>query len=485
MTARRLRHVGHILLLAAAIGAAASPAANAARGLTLGFSSDADLTGGTSTSRAPWIQRALSEGATIVRVDVVWAQVAPRLRPARFEASNPASSGYNWSSVDSVVRDLNEHGLQVLLEVHDAPTWAQGPGKPGPVQPGTWRPNPRQFGEFAKAAALRYDGSFPDPANPGASLPRVRYWQAWNEANLDYYLAPQWIRSGSAWTAVAPVIFRQLVNSFYSSVKSVSASNFVLMGGTAPYGDAVGTDPVGQERTPPVAFYRDVFCLHGAQSLTPVSCADPIHFDGLDHHPYGVGGPTWHAINADDVAVPDIYKITRVMNAALRTGRALPEAPKSTWVSEMGWSSNPPNPQGVPVAEDARWLEQAMYVLWAQGVNVILPLEIGDPPPIPNYSSVFESGLYYLNGQPKPLAEAYRFPFVTRRTSRDRVIAWGRAPQAGELSLERLQAGRWRTIRRFAAGAGHVFDVTIPLVGRATLRAGVGSEVSLTWVQGA
>jgi hypothetical protein len=426
----------------------------------------------------------VSEGASIVRVNVDWRQVAPAKRRRGFDPADPGSSGYKWAAVDNAIRDLASHGLRVLLNVWDAPAWAEGPHKPGAERPGTWRPDPGQFGAFAKAAALRYDGRFPDPHDTGTFLPMVRLWQAWNEPNLDYYLSPQWVRAGRGWVPVAPVIYRHLLNAFYSAVKGVSRSNLVVMAGTAPYGDPIGSDPPGQERIQPVAFYRYVFCLAGARSLTPVTCPDPAHLDAVDHHPYGIGGPTWHALNADDVAVPDVYKIARVLRAGVRAGHVLPRGPKSLWVSEIGWSSKPPNPQAVPVTRDARWLEQAMYVLWAQGVNTVLPLEIGDPAQIFNYSSVFESGLYYRDGRAKPLAQTFRFPFITQRVSRNRIHVWGRSPEGGQLQVEVLHGRSWRTIQRMEAGAWWVFTATVPLSGRATLRAQVGSNTSLTWIQG-
>ena len=140
----------------------------------------------------------MQEGATIVRVNLVWSQVAPADPPSSFNPADPASPGYNWSAVDASVRDLTSQGLQVLLNISGAPTWAEGPGPPPDVQPGTWRPDPAQFASFATAAALRYDGRFPDPLHPGAFLPRVRYWQPWNEPNLAIYLSPQWTRVGEA-----------------------------------------------------------------------------------------------------------------------------------------------------------------------------------------------------------------------------------------------------------------------------------------------
>ncbi len=98
--------------------------------------------------------------------------------------------------------DLSSHGLQVLLNITFAPTWAEGAGRPASARPGTWRPDPAQFASFATAAARRYDGHFPDPLQPGAILPRVRYWQAWNEPNLVLLPGPpvdaqrQWLGAG-------------------------------------------------------------------------------------------------------------------------------------------------------------------------------------------------------------------------------------------------------------------------------------------------
>ena len=166
---------------------------------------------------------------------------------------------------------------------------------------------------------------------------------------------------------------------------------------------------------PPVAFDRGLFCLRDDAALTPLSCPDPPHLDALSHHPYGIGGPLWHALNPDDAAVPDMYKIARVLHAAERAGHVLPAGPKQLWVTEISWDSSPPDPNGVPILEQAHWLEQSLYVLWRQGVDTVLWLQIVDSPPIPNYGSTYQAGLYYLGGGAKPAAQAFRFPFVTRR----------------------------------------------------------------------
>ena len=50
---------------------------------------------------------------------------------------------------------------------------------------------------FARAAATRYSGVYPD--STGAVLPRVRYWTAWNEPNSPNFLRPQYKRVNGRW----------------------------------------------------------------------------------------------------------------------------------------------------------------------------------------------------------------------------------------------------------------------------------------------
>jgi hypothetical protein len=442
---RRLAILGVLLVVAAT-----APEAHALMQLTTGFSQDPLLTGDSAATRAIWIPRAVAEGAGMVRVDIPWSQVAPARRPAGFVASDPSSPGYNWTAVDAAVRDLTSHGLQLLMNVTSAPNWAQGAHPAAGAPAGTWKPSPAQFASFATAASLRYDGHFPDPLQPGASLPRVRDWQAWNEPNLSTYLTPQWTRTGSGYAPASPVIYRGLLNAFYGSVKRVS---------------------------------RVLFCLHDRIRLTPTACPDPPHLDVLAHHAYGVGGPLWHALNPDDAAVPDFDKIARVLHAAERVGHVDPGGPKQLWDDEISWDSRPPDPDGVPIQTQARWLEQALYELWRQGVDTVLWFQIADTAPVPNYADTYQAGIYYLNGKPKPAATAFEFPFVTRRLNEATIQAWGRAPVGGTLRIEKRHGSDWTVVGRLAVTSREVFEVTLPRRGRAVYRAELGDQTSLSWTQ--
>jgi hypothetical protein len=457
--------------------------ASAASPLTTGFFVGSALSGETSASQDPSISDAGDEGAGIVRIDVFWASAAPAEPAAGFDASDPSSPGYNWAGTDAAVRDLTRAGLKVMITVQDAPTWAQGPDMPSWAIPGTWDPSPADLAAFATAAARRYSGTFPDPLNPGATLPAVRIWQPWNEPNLDYYLSPQRTQTASGYVDTSPGVYRSMLDAFYTAVKSVSSSNFVVMAGTAPYGDQAGVDLPGQDRMPPVEFDRGLFCEADNARLTATSCSSLPELDAVDHHPYEFGGPLSHA-QGDDAGVPDMYKIANVLNAAEREHHVLPAGPKQFWDTEISWDTNPPDPDGVAVNTEAKWVEQADYVLWKQGVDTVLWLRIVDAPPIPSYASTYQSGVYYLNGTPKPSATSFRFPFVTVRPSRKMIQAWGRAPQGGRLRIEVRRGRRWKLLKALKVKNHQVFLTTIALRGRVTLRAQIGAQTSLSWVQG-
>ena len=104
-----------------------------------------------------------------------------------------------------MVISAHARGLQPILDLVLAPSWAErsisGASYTGTPRACTKNPDPAKFGQFAFAAAKRYDGS---------PIPRVRYWQAWNEPNYPWFL-PQYNTSGKT---VGARIYRSLVNGF-------------------------------------------------------------------------------------------------------------------------------------------------------------------------------------------------------------------------------------------------------------------------------
>jgi hypothetical protein len=468
----RPRRLG-VPLLAALLFAVASPAgAQAAGGLSVGFLDG--VFAADDAERAPWLTRAVDSGADIVRINVGWAAPSTPSRPAAFDARNPADPTYRFTRADAAVVAATARGLRVLASFTGAPAWAEGPDRPADAPPGSWKPDPAALEDYGAALAARYSGTFPDPARPGQTLPRVDAFQVWNEPNLDKYLSPQW----SGGKTFAPAHYRSMLSAFYRGVKSVRPTALVVTAGTAPFGDQA---PNGH-RIMPARFVREMLCLRNAKKrLVGTSCPEPSSFDVLAHHPYSVGAPTRKALNTDDVSIPDLGKLTRLLRAAERTGRALPRTRHRLWVTEVAYDSSPPDPQGVPATLHARYLEQAFFLLWRQGVDTITWFQIRDQLPQPSYAATNQSGIYFADGRPKPAQRAFRFPLVAERAGKRALRVWGRAPVAGSVQIERRAGSRWVRVRTVQAKRHGTFLVRIAARSKASLRARVAGETSLTW----
>jgi hypothetical protein len=451
--------------------------ASGARTLSTGYAAG-EFESTNAAEREQWLGRAVRAGGGTVRLAVPWILVAPSTtRPPGFDPSNPSDPRYNWDNLDDAVRAATARGLTVMLNVTLAPLWAEGPNRPSfsEARPGTWKPDPGALGQFARVLALRYRGDFPDPERPGRSLPRVRYYQAWNEPNGRNYLQPQ----SAGGRPASPGIYRSLLNAFYSGVHSVFGSAKVLTAGTAPYGRR------GVNTIRPVRFWRDLFCLRGRRALRKAACPSATRFDIIAHHTVNVFGPEQPAVHPDDATTPDIGRIRRVFNKARAVGRARPNRKKPFWVTEFWWDSRPPDRRGIPLKRHARWLEQSLYLFWKQRVSVGIWFALRDFPSGPSGSrNSSRSGLYFQNGRPKPALRAARFPFVTERLSRNSVRAWGKAPKRGRVRIQRRVGGAWRTIRRVhGRGKNRPFVVVLRLRGAANLRARSRAATSLIWHQ--
>ncbi len=498
--AMRGEKTGRRGLLAAAIAAAAliagsvNPAgAAAARGMDLGIY-EPEFSFPTPSLQTAAFDRASQAHAGFALVYVTWSGVAPTSKPAGFNAANPADPAYDFSAIDTAVRDASARSLQVLLAITKAPPWAEGPNRPsaGEAPQGTWEPNPQDVGDFAHAVAARYSGNF-------GGLPAVRHYQLWAEPNLGVNLSPQWLGN----TPVSPTIYRAMLNAFYSNVKAVSPRNVVLTGGTAPYGNLTPAGGLTYQRMQPLAFWRGLLCYsagkrkghkkrrkHGravtsralGNKLIPQPCPNPAHFDIAAHHPINVGAPTRAALNPDDISTPDLYKLKRVLAAAAASGRLAPGGAKPIWATELWWNSSPPGDKGLSLAQQARYLEQGFYVLWKQGVGATFWFELRDAVPSGGLP-IPTSGLFFRDGRAKPALTAYQFPFVTERLSGKRVRAWGEAPHAGSVDIQ-IGRKRFRHLKTLGAGDNRVFTGILHLGGHANLRAVQGTQTSLVWRQG-
>jgi hypothetical protein len=435
------------------------------RGLETGFA-DAVYASADTAERTAAFETTVDAGAGIVRVTVSWREIASR-QPA--EARNPADPAYDFSEADRAIDGAAAQNLDVLVILNSAPGYAEGPNRPATAPAGTWDPDPGAFADFAAAVATRYSGSF-------AGLPRVRYFQAWNEPNLSGYLTPQY----QGGTATSPGHYRQMLNAFFAAIKGVHPDNQVVTAGTAPYGD-----PPGGDRVRPLIFWRDVLCLRG-RKLKDAECPTKANFDILAHHPINTsGGPRRSAVDPDDASTPDFKYIARTLRAAERAKNVGTKGPHPLWATELWWDSNPPDPvEGVPIRKHARYIEEALYILWKQGARVVINLQLQDDAfDRQDRSGDTSTGVLFADGSRKPAYTAFRFPFVTERTSEKKLIAWGKSPAAGKLVIQRKRGKGWIREAMMNVRVGAVFKTTLKLRGPQKLRAVVDGERSLVWTQ--
>jgi hypothetical protein len=418
---------------------------------------------------APWsgsppalaFNRIVSTGATSARITLYWYQVAPAAKPVTWDPANPADPNYRWGNYDALVQNAVRRGLTPLITIMAAPTWAQGPFPQPPLNSDL--PDPTALGQFAKAAARRYGGTF-------HGLPRVRWWQAWNEPNISLYLVPQ-LESGQP---VSPAWYRKMLNAFANSVHSVHANNLVVTGGLAPFRDitpgVVSQDPDWG----PLSFMRNLLCL--SKSLQP-TCSDKATFDVWAMHPYTSGGPLHHAQLPNDVSLGDLPEVRQTLNAAVRAHHINSRGPVQFWVTEFSWDSYPPDPQAIPMSLLSRWVAEGMYRMWQNGVSLVTWLMLRDQPLSP--TSYLQSGLYF-EGQtlqadrPKPILKAFRFPLVAL-PSRSRVLVWGRTPagKPGRVVVQRSFKGGWSQLAIVRTNRYGIFQRTFKTAPTGSIRARV------------
>ena len=329
------------------------------------------------------LDRAVAAGATAIKVPLFWNTVAPARRPPGFRASDPSEPAYGWAGLDAQLRLIRARGLEPLVYIAAAPAWAVR------AIDGARRPDPAQYRAFALAAARRYSGTRP-------GLPRVRYWQAWNEPNK--VAGPSAKPGVEAW-------YRTLVNEFAASVHSVPG-DLVIAGGVSPFGISTAVAPL--------AFMRDLLCV-SAGTVPRATCSSTVHFDVWSVDPYTAGGPFHRTARPDDVSVAELPTMRRVLGAAERMGHVSSVAGHARfWVTEFAWDSNPPDPAGVPLALEGRWVAEALHQMWQAGVTLVTWYTLRDQP---LRTSAYQSGLYLMGptvaaDRPKPAFTAFRFPFV-------------------------------------------------------------------------
>ncbi len=155
-------------------------------------------------------------GAKIYEDDLYWNQVAPT-QPAN--PTNPNDPAYQWpAGVSQAIQLASQDHMQVMLQIIDAPSWANG----GHSDPAYAPTIPEQFAQFAEAAARKYSN--------------VHLWMIWGEptkaGNFEPELSAVPDHPLDSAEAVAPHLYAQILNDSYGTLKYVSRRNLVIGGNT-------------------------------------------------------------------------------------------------------------------------------------------------------------------------------------------------------------------------------------------------------------
>ena len=419
------------------------------------------------TVPGPTLQTLRELGVGVVRVTLAWNTVAPARRPSGFDPVLPASyPAANWSIYDQIVRDARADGITVDFSLNGpAPLWAAGRGQPSPGNYGEWKPSASAFGQFVEAVATRYSGSY-DPitgtiihGDPD-DLPRVSFWELWNEPNFGMDLAPQAIK-GSTVPASAPA-YRSLLDAGWRALgltghgfDTIVIGNLDARGQAAtPHRGAPQGLPGNFGATKPLQFIRTLYCvsssyteLRGAAAAAvgcPTSAAGSRRFrathpalfraSGFADHPYPVNLPPTEASSGDPDYV-EFSELPRLQSTLDRLERIYGSGKRfPIYNNEYGYITNPPNNSSshfVSPATAAGYINWAEYLSWRNPrIASTMQYLLYDPNPTKNVPEFggFASGLIFYAGTRKPGYDAYRLPLFLPSTTQRRgrsLEVWG------------------------------------------------------------
>ncbi len=331
--------------------------------LLVGFQDDASLR--WADDRAVALDRAREAGAGVIRTIVVWEQTAP-VRPA--DPADPFEASYRLDDLDELARNAQERGIELLLSIWGTPAWANG-GQ-GPNVPPL---DPDDLEAFSQALADRYSGRH-------AGYPAVRLFSAWNEPNLEQFLAPQFDAAGSS---VAASLYAPIARAVYDGVKRGNSEALVAIGETSPRGHDAPSRGSVQDSHSPARF---------ARLLSEERPA--VRFDAWAQHPYPP-----RANVAPDAPV----RWPRVGLGNLeRFGESIDvwfgRFQTPFWVTEYAHETRPENPVGVEPEVQAKFAADALEVAAGNPrVRLFVWFTLRDSPGNP-----WTSGLLAEGGTPRP-----------------------------------------------------------------------------------
>jgi hypothetical protein len=232
--------------------------------------------------------------------------------PFDWAAIEPERNVYNWTEVDALVKRTSAAGLEMLPFVFDAPKWAVPtatvPGTGGAKAPARLPaagPAAAAWTAMLKQLVGRYgpNGTL-FAQNPDIVKRPIRNWQIWNEPNFSYFVA----RPNGA-------EYGKLVKLSYTALRSVDPGAQVILAG-------LFARPKGGKAKGAKNPYASKFL----QAMYEGNPGIKSKFNGVALHPYT---GTYREL------APEIEEFRKVLAVNQDSAKGL-------WITELGWSSEPP-----------------------------------------------------------------------------------------------------------------------------------------------
>jgi len=234
-------------------------------------------------------------GIRWARVNWAWKDMEPKKGP------------FDFSHLDSVAQIAAEHHVQLLPILLAVPAWASTAPAQLKAQYGDLSPvdryRPQVFADwldYVRTVMEHYDSA---GVNTTPGLPRMNYWEVWNEENLADYWPP----------APNPAEYLALLKATNQVIKSIDPSAKIVLGGLANAGfNADGSN-----------YLQSLYDLGGA-----------AYFDVVSIHIYS------NPVNSIAPVMKDVAAVRAMMDTH-------GDKDKPLWLTEIGWS-DAPNAWGAP-----------------------------------------------------------------------------------------------------------------------------------------